>query len=97
MLKYLLKLGIPANAFELWVLHFGYQKSCLVVDIDNKKGVDGSHFNVSDFTEEELNLIIKAGATTVGLGPHRLRVETATMTLLAALMLWSDSQPILTS
>lgn len=39
-------------------------------------------------------MIIEAGATTVGLGPHRLRVETATMTLLATLMLWSDSQHI---
>ncbi|KAK1385874.1 16S rRNA (uracil(1498)-N(3))-methyltransferase [Heracleum sosnowskyi] len=47
-----------------------------------------------DFTEKEVNMIIEAGATTVGLGPHRLRVETATMTLLATLMLWSDSQQI---
>lgn len=37
-------------------------------------------------------MIIEAGATKVGLGPHRLRVETATMALLATLMLWSDSQ-----
>ncbi|KAK6945960.1 Ribosomal RNA small subunit methyltransferase E, PUA-like domain [Dillenia turbinata] len=44
-----------------------------------------------DFTEKEVNMIMEAGATAVGLGPHRLRVETATMTLLAALMLWSDS------
>lgn len=34
----------------------------------------------------------EAGATSVGLGPHRLRVETATVALLATLMLWSDSQ-----
>ena len=47
--------------------------------------------NVSDFTEKELNKMREAGATAVGLGPHRLRVETATMALLATLMLWSDS------
>uniref|UniRef100_A0A803MC26 16S rRNA (uracil(1498)-N(3))-methyltransferase n=2 Tax=Chenopodium quinoa TaxID=63459 RepID=A0A803MC26_CHEQI len=45
-----------------------------------------------DFTEQELKLITEAGATAVGLGPHRLRVETATISLLATLMLWSDSQ-----
>lgn len=45
-----------------------------------------------DFTEKELNMLTEAGATKVGLGPHRLRVETATMALLATLMLWSDSQ-----
>lgn len=33
----------------------------------------------------------KAGAAPVGLGPCRLRVETATIALLATLMLWSDS------
>ncbi|KAK9286415.1 hypothetical protein L1049_014811 [Liquidambar formosana] len=45
-----------------------------------------------DFTEKEVNMMIAAGATAVGLGPHRLRVETATVALLATLMLWSDSQ-----
>lgn len=45
-----------------------------------------------DFTEEELRMIKETGATAVGLGPHRLRVETATIALLATLMLWSDSQ-----
>lgn len=35
---------------------------------------------------------MEAGAIAVGLGPHRLRVETATMALLSTLMLWSDSQ-----
>ena len=44
-----------------------------------------------DFTEKEVNMMVKAGASAVGLGPHRLRVETATMALLATLMLWSDS------
>lgn len=45
-----------------------------------------------DFANEELNAMREAGAFAVGLGPHRLRVETATMSLLATLMLWSDSQ-----
>ncbi|GMY38773.1 ribosomal rna small subunit methyltransferase e [Fagus crenata] len=45
-----------------------------------------------DFTEKELNMMVEVGATAVGLGPLRLRVETATMALLATLMLWSDSQ-----
>ncbi|XP_073104245.1 uncharacterized protein [Elaeis guineensis] len=45
-----------------------------------------------DFTQEEVKLMIKAGATAVGLGPSRLRVETAAITLLATLMLWSDAQ-----
>ncbi|KAJ4755745.1 Ribosomal RNA small subunit methyltransferase E [Rhynchospora pubera] len=45
-----------------------------------------------DFTEEELKMIEAAGATAVGLGPCRLRVETATIALLSTLMLWSDAQ-----
>ncbi|KAF8404850.1 hypothetical protein HHK36_009739 [Tetracentron sinense] len=45
-----------------------------------------------DFTEKEVKMMTDAGATAVGLGPHRLRVETATMAVLATLMLWSDSQ-----
>uniref|UniRef100_A0A0E0D634 16S rRNA (uracil(1498)-N(3))-methyltransferase n=1 Tax=Oryza meridionalis TaxID=40149 RepID=A0A0E0D634_9ORYZ len=43
-----------------------------------------------DFTEEEVNVLKAAGAVPVGLGPCRLRVETATISLLSALMLWSD-------
>ncbi|XP_034229545.1 uncharacterized protein LOC117638546 [Prunus dulcis] len=43
-------------------------------------------------TEKEVNELMQAGAISVGLGPHRLRVETATVALLATLMLWSDSQ-----
>ncbi|KAK3193096.1 hypothetical protein Dsin_024406 [Dipteronia sinensis] len=45
-----------------------------------------------DFTEKEVNMMMQAGAIAVGLGSHRLRVETATIALLATLMLWSDSQ-----
>lgn len=44
-----------------------------------------------DFTEEEVNVLKVAGAIPVGLGPCRLRVETATISLLSALMLWSDA------
>ncbi|XP_039137385.1 LOW QUALITY PROTEIN: ribosomal RNA small subunit methyltransferase E-like [Dioscorea cayenensis subsp. rotundata] len=44
-----------------------------------------------DFTEEEVNLMKGAGAKPVGLGPCRLRVETATIALLSTLMLWSDA------
>ncbi|KAL5210125.1 hypothetical protein ABZP36_005748 [Zizania latifolia] len=44
-----------------------------------------------DFTEEEVNILKAAGAVPVGLGPCRLRVETATISLLSALMLWSDA------
>lgn len=47
-----------------------------------------------DFTEEELNSLREAGAVAVGLGPHRLRVETATMALLSTVMLWSDCQEL---
>lgn len=51
--------------------------------------------DVLDFTEKEVKVMLEAGATAVGLGPHRLRVETATIALLATLMLWSDSQKML--
>ncbi|PQQ21999.1 non-functional pseudokinase ZED1-like [Prunus yedoensis var. nudiflora] len=47
---------------------------------------------IEDFTEKEVNELMQAGAISVGLGPHRLRVETATVALPATLMLWSDSQ-----
>ncbi|KAK3149464.1 hypothetical protein QOZ80_3AG0217720 [Eleusine coracana subsp. coracana] len=45
-----------------------------------------------DFTEEEVHALKAAGAVPVGLGPCRLRVETATISLLSALMLWSDAK-----
>lgn len=46
---------------------------------------------ISDFTEEEVKLMVDAGATPVGLGPCRLRVETATIAMLSTVMLWSDA------
>ncbi|CAN6303684.1 unnamed protein product [Urochloa humidicola] len=45
-----------------------------------------------DFTEEEVHALKSAGASPVGLGPCRLRVETSTISLLSALMLWSDAE-----
>ncbi|KAL3538777.1 hypothetical protein ACH5RR_002143 [Cinchona calisaya] len=45
-----------------------------------------------DFSEAELKIIVEAGATAVGLGPHRLRVETATIAFLSTLMLWSNTE-----
>ncbi len=40
-----------------------------------------------DFTPEELQGLVDAGARPVGLGPNRLRVETAAMAMLAAVMM----------
>nr|GLL28566.1 uncharacterized protein LOC109164917 [Ipomoea trifida] len=57
----------------------------------------GERGDPADFTEMEKNMIVDAGATAVGLGPHRLRVETATVALLATLMLWSDHQRLANS
>ncbi|GFP99990.1 trafficking protein particle complex subunit 3 [Phtheirospermum japonicum] len=48
-------------------------------------------FAAFNFTEKELNSLKDAGVIGVGLGPHRLHVETATMSLFSTLMLWSDS------
>ncbi|XP_031479236.1 uncharacterized protein LOC116250043 isoform X3 [Nymphaea colorata] len=45
-----------------------------------------------DFTQDELKLLTEAGVTPVGLGPLRLRVETATISLLSAVTFWADSQ-----
>lgn len=42
-----------------------------------------------DFTKEELQVLIDAGARPVGLGPNRLRVETAAMAMLTAVTLGS--------
>ncbi|KAJ3672808.1 hypothetical protein LUZ60_006182 [Juncus effusus] len=47
-----------------------------------------------DFTSEELKMMKEAGSKEVGLGPNRLRVETATIALLSTLMLWSDAQKL---
>ena len=41
-----------------------------------------------DFTEEELKALMDAGALAVGLGPLRLRVETAALAALCAVQEW---------
>ncbi len=41
-----------------------------------------------DFTPGELDGLIEAGARPVGLGPNRLRVETAALSMLTAVTLW---------
>ncbi|KAJ9170227.1 hypothetical protein P3X46_018351 [Hevea brasiliensis] len=44
--------------------------------------------------QREVDMMMEASATAVGLGPLNLCVETATMALLATLMLWSDAQQL---
>eukprot|EP00249_Psilotum_nudum_P001003 c13249_g1_i1 orf=272-931(+) len=44
------------------------------------------------FTDKEKEELTKAGAVSVGLGPHRLRVETAAMAMLSAVMVLSEAQ-----
>ena len=41
-----------------------------------------------DFTPSELDGLIEAGARPVGLGPNRLRVETAALSMITAVTLW---------
>ena len=43
-----------------------------------------------DFTNEELDSLLAAGAEAVGLGPNRLRVETAAIALVAGVMLQTE-------
>lgn len=47
-----------------------------------------------DFTPEELEALIAAGAKPVGLGPNRLRVETAAVAMLAAATLCEPSMSL---
>ena len=44
-----------------------------------------------DFTPEEVSLLSAAGVLPVGLGPHRLRTETAAIAALSAAVLLTDS------
>ncbi|KAH9569063.1 hypothetical protein CY35_03G112400 [Sphagnum magellanicum] len=44
-----------------------------------------------DFTREEIQMLVEAGAVAVGLGQCRLRVETAAIAMLATVMLMSDN------
>ena len=43
-----------------------------------------------DFTKEELQGLIEAGAKPVGLGQNRLRVETAALAMIAAVTLGTN-------
>ena len=61
-----------------------YLNECNLKTVNNDNG--------ADFTKKEVEMMLEAGGTAVGLGPHRLRVETATIALLATLVMWSDSQ-----
>lgn len=45
-----------------------------------------------DFTPEEAECLSAAGVLPVGLGPHRLRTETAAILALSAAMLLGDSK-----
>lgn len=62
--------------------------------MDKKDGVLLIVGPEGDFTDKEVRALTEAGAIPVGLGPRRLRVETATIALLAAAMLWDDAQHI---
>ena len=56
------------------------QKPCLLI-----VGPEG------DFTEEEYKIMIDAGAKPIGLGPNRLRVETAAIAAITAGVLHWES------
>lgn len=43
-----------------------------------------------DFTPEEIQQLMEAGALPVGLGSNRLRTETAAVALLATARMWSE-------
>jgi 16S rRNA (uracil1498-N3)-methyltransferase len=45
-----------------------------------------------DFTPDEAERLSAAGVLLVGLGPHRLRTETAALAALSAAVLLSDSK-----
>ena len=45
-----------------------------------------------DFSAAELDAMLAAGALPVGLGPHRLRVETAAIALLAGVGLCAHAE-----
>eukprot|EP00850_Spirogloea_muscicola_P002401 SM000009S23530 [mRNA] locus=s9:492458:494796:- [translate_table: standard] len=47
-----------------------------------------------DFTEKEVSMLLSKGALPVGLGPRRLRVETAAIAMLAALVLKHESDRV---
>ncbi|WZZ64090.1 hypothetical protein YC2023_075460 [Brassica napus] len=94
----------PAIKFNTLLDHISKSKLCLVATAEATpllNAVQSSAKESSgllivgpegDFTKKEMEMMLEAGGTAVGLGPHRLRVETATIALLATLVTWSDSQ-----
>ncbi|KAG5391433.1 hypothetical protein IGI04_021396 [Brassica rapa subsp. trilocularis] len=94
----------PAIKFNTLLDHISKSKLCLVATAEATpllNAVQSSAKESSgllivgpegDFTKKEVEMMLEAGGTAVGLGPHRLRVETATIALLATLVIWSDSQ-----
>ncbi|KAG7594668.1 PUA-like superfamily [Arabidopsis thaliana x Arabidopsis arenosa] len=94
----------PPIKFDTLLDHISKSKLCLVATAEATpllNAVNSSTKETSgilivgpegDFTKKEVEMMLEAGGTAVGLGPHRLRVETATIALLATLVMWSDSQ-----
>ncbi|EOA12038.1 hypothetical protein CARUB_v10008016mg [Capsella rubella] len=94
----------PPIKFDTLLDHISKSKLCLVATAEATpllNAVKSSTKETSgvlivgpegDFTKKEVEMMLEAGGTAVGLGPHRLRVETATIALLATLVMWSDSQ-----
>ncbi|XP_020866737.1 uncharacterized protein LOC9327613 isoform X2 [Arabidopsis lyrata subsp. lyrata] len=94
----------PPIKFDTLLGHISKSKLCLVATAEATpllNAVNSSTKETSgilivgpegDFTKKEVEMMLEAGSTAVGLGPHRLRVETATIALLATLVMWSDSQ-----
>ncbi|KAL1192590.1 hypothetical protein V5N11_008661 [Cardamine amara subsp. amara] len=94
----------PPIKFGALLDHISKSKLCLVATAEatpllnavNSSTKESSGLLIvgpeGDFTKKEVDMMLEAGGTAVGLGPHRLRVETATIALLATLVMWSDSQ-----
>ncbi|XP_041010669.1 ribosomal RNA small subunit methyltransferase E isoform X1 [Juglans microcarpa x Juglans regia] len=87
---------VPINIAQSKVCFVAVAEATPVVSALSLSGKECSGLIIvgpeGDFTKKEVEMMLEAGATAVGLGPLRLRVETATMALLSTLMLWSDSQ-----
>ncbi|KAG7600019.1 Ribosomal RNA small subunit methyltransferase E [Arabidopsis suecica] len=92
----------PPIKFDTLLDHISKSKLCLVATAEATPLLNAVNvriesmiksFNIiCDFTKKEVEMMLEAGGTAVGLGPHRLRVETATIALLVTLVMWSDSQ-----
>ncbi|KAG7594670.1 Ribosomal RNA small subunit methyltransferase E [Arabidopsis thaliana x Arabidopsis arenosa] len=97
----------PPIKFVTLLDHIFKSKLCLVATAEATPLLNAVNFSAKessgllivgpegDFTKKEVEMMLEAGGTAVGLGPHRLRVETATIALLATLVMWSDSQEMI--